>query len=95
MGAIEEATDVCLDRGSCSVMSVVERETGRDEAVGGVPLLEARCSVTREGSVVRRAVGGWNGVLAGVDEDVGAEEVPTVAKELVGLPRLGMLKSEP
>lgn len=91
---MEEAAEVCLDRGSWSVMSVVERETGREEAVGGVPLLEARCIVTREGSVVRREVGGWKGVLAGVEEDVGAAEVPTVAKELVGLPGPEMLKSK-
>lgn len=72
---------------------MVEREIG-GEAVGGVLLFEARGSVTRAGSVVRRDVGGWRGVAAGVeDEEVGTAVVPTVARELVGLPRPGMLKS--
>lgn len=93
MGAIEEAAEVCLDRGSGTVKSVVERVIG-GEAVGGVLLFEACGNVTRAGSVVRRDVGGWRGVAAGVeDEEVGTAVVPTVAKELVGLPRPGMLKS--
>jgi hypothetical protein len=91
---MEDEAEVCLDRGNGTVRSVVEREIGGDDAAGGVLLFEARGSVTRAGSVVRRDVGGWKGVAAGVEEeDVGTARVPTVAKELVGLPRPGILKS--
>ena len=54
--------------------------------------LEDRGNTALLGSVVRLDVGGWNGVMAGVEEDWGTAEVPTVARELVGLPLLGRSK---
>jgi len=64
--------------------------------MGGVPLLCWRARVPLVGSVTRRDVGGWKGVMADVEEDGGTTtDVPTVARELVGLPLLGMLKPRP
>ena len=73
----------------------MERETGGDDTLGGVPLFEEHGNVARVGSVVRRDVGGRKGVRAGVEEDGATAGVPTVAKELVGLPRPGRLKPRP
>jgi hypothetical protein len=71
---------------------VIEREKAGDSS-GGVPLFEERDCPARTGSVVRRDEGGWKGVTAGVEEDKGGAELPTWAKELVGLSLEGRLKS--
>lgn len=89
---LDDEPEACLDRDSLTVGSVVERGKGGGDNNGGVLLLEDRGNTALLGSVVRLDVGGWNGVMAGVEEDWGTAGVPTVARELVGLPLLGRSK---
>jgi hypothetical protein len=61
---------------------------------GGVPWFEyGRCLLA--GSVVRRKVGGWKGVMAGAELGGEYAGVPTMATELVGLSLMGTWRAEP
>ena len=95
-GALNDEAEECLDRVSFTDGSVVERGKAGGDNMGEVPLLCWRGRVALVGSVTRRDVGAWKGVMADVEEDDGTTaEVPTVARELVGLPLLGMLNPRP
>jgi hypothetical protein len=64
-------------------------------AVGGVPWVEDGLCRPLAGSVVRRKVGGWKGVMAGVEPGGDCAGVPTMATELVGLSLAGMWNPRP
>jgi hypothetical protein len=94
VGAVSEASSDCAcDRKSLAAGSVVDLGNVGAVAVGGVPWVEAGLCRPLAGSVVRRKVGGWKGVMAGVE--MGGAGVPTIAKELVGLSLVGTLKPRP